>query len=102
MVSINYWVEHQGSRSSVPDTGWMIPVIKSDRAGRPGIEFGGDGLYRVYVSECAFAPFLWNVSCVNHIHCFDFWWEFFLFPSARLARLILVFTWRLPPLMFGI
>ena len=71
MVSINYWVEHQGNRSSVLDTGRMIPVIKSDRAGRPGIEFGGDGLHNVYVSECAFAPSLWNVSCVYHIHYFD-------------------------------
>ena len=31
MVSVNYWVEHQGSQSSMPDTGRMIPAIKSDR-----------------------------------------------------------------------
>ena len=102
MVSINYWVEHQGSRASVPDTSQMVPAIEGDRAGRPGTEFGGDGLHSVYVSECAFARSLWNVSCVNHIHCFDFWWELFLSPSVRLARLILIFTWRLPPLLLGI
>ena len=102
MVSVNYWVEHQGGRSSVPDTSRVVPAIKGDRAGRPGIELGGNGLNNVYVCECAFARSLWNVSYVNHIHCFDFWWEFFLSPSVRLARLILVFTWRLPPFMFGI
>ena len=57
MVSINYWVEHQGSRSSVPETGWVVAVIKSDRAGRPGVEFGGNEL-------C--------VSCLDHVYCFDF------------------------------
>ena len=102
MVSVNYWVEHQGSRSSVPDTSRMILEIKGDRAGRPGIEFGGHGLHSVYVSECAFAPTLWNVSSVNYIHCFDFWWEFFLSSSVRLARLIVIFAWRLPSLVFGI
>ena len=51
MVSVNYWVEHQGSRTSMLDTCQMIPVIKSDRADRPWVEFGGDGLYGIYVSE---------------------------------------------------
>ena len=102
MVSVNYWVEHPGSRSSVPDTSQMIPTIKSDWAGRPGIEFGGDGLHSVYVSECALARSLSDVSCVNHIHCFVFWWEFFLSPSVRLARLILVFAWCFPSFVFSI
>ena len=87
MVSIDYWVEHQGSRSSLPDTSRVVPVIKGDRAGRPGVEFGGNGLY---------------VSCVDHVYYFDFWWEFFLSPGVRLARLILVFAWRFPSLVFGI
>ena len=56
MVSVDYWVEHQGSRSSVSDIGRAIPAIKSDRAGRPRVELGGDGLYGAYVSECMFAP----------------------------------------------
>ena len=99
MVSVNYWVEHQGSQSSMPDTSWMIPANQSDRAGRPRVELGGDGLYNVYVSESAFAPPLCHV---NHVHYFDLWWEFFLFPSALLARLVLVFTWCLPPLVFGV
>ena len=102
MVSVDYWVEHQGSRSSVPDTSRMIPAIKGDRVGRPGIKFGGNGLNSVYVSECAFARSLWDVSYVNHIHYFYFWWEFFLSSSVRLTRLILIFTWSLPPLWFGI
>ena len=28
MVSIDYWVEHQGSQSSMPDTSRVVPVIK--------------------------------------------------------------------------
>ena len=102
MVSVNYWVEHQGSRSSVLDTSRVVPAIEGDWAGRPGIKFGGNGLNSVYVSECAFARSLWNVSYVNHIHCFDFWWEFFLSSSVRLTRLLLVLTWRLPPILFSI
>ena len=86
----------------MPDTSRMIPAIESDWAGRPWVEFGGDGFNNVYVSECAFAPPLRYVSCVNHVDCFDLWWKFFLYPSVRLARLILVFTWRLPPLVFGV
>ena len=77
MVSVNYWVEHQGGRTSMSGTSRMIPAIESDRAGRPWVEFGGDGLYGVYVSECAFALPLWDMSDVNHVHCFDFRWEFF-------------------------
>ena len=80
MVSINNWVENQGRRSSVSDTCQMIPAIESDWAGRPGIEFGGDGLYSVYVSECALAPSSQYMSHVDHIHYFDFWWEFFSVP----------------------
>ena len=83
----------------MPDTSRMIPAIKSDRAGRPRVELGGDGLYGAYVSECVFAP---PFCYVNHVHCFDLWWEFFLSPSVLLARLILVFTWCLPPLVFGV
>ena len=99
MVSVNYWVEHQGSRSSVSDTSRMIPAIKSDQAGRPRVELGGDGLYGACVLECMFAL---SFCYVNHVHYFDLWWEFFLSPSALLARLILVFTWCFPPLVFDI
>ena len=87
MVSINYWVEHQGSRSSVPDTGRVVPVIKSDWAIFLGIELGGYEL-------C--------VSGVYHVYRFDFLWELFLAPGIRLARLILVFAWCFPSLMFGV
>ena len=102
MVSVNYWVEHQGSRFSVPDTSRMIPATKSDRAGRPRVELGGDGLYSVYVSECAFAPSRGCVSRVDHVYRFYLWWEFFLFSSVRLARFIFVFTWCFPSLVFDI
>ena len=71
MVSINYRVEHQGRKSSMPDTSRMIHAIKGDPAGRPGIEFGGDGFYSIYVSECVFTLPLWYVGCVNHVHYFD-------------------------------
>ena len=70
----------------------MIPTIKGDRAGRPGVELGGDGFYSVYVSERAFAPSLWYVSRVDHVYYFDFWWKFLLFRRVLLGRLVLVFT----------
>ena len=69
-------------------------VIKSDRAGQPGVELGGDGIYGAYVLECVFAsPF----RQMDHVDCFNLWWEFFLSSSALLARLILVLAWCLPP-----
>ena len=36
------------------------------------------------------------------VYCFDFWWEFLLFPRVLLARLILVFARCILPLMFGV
>ena len=33
---------------------------------------------------------------------FDFWWEFLLFPSVLLGRLILVFTWCILPFVYGV
>ena len=101
MVSINYWVEHQCVRSSMPDTSRMVPAIKGDRAGRPGIKFGGDELNSVYVSEYAFARSLWNVSYVNHIYCFDFWWEFFLSSIVRRPGLFLVIAVQPLVIVFG-
>ena len=92
MVSIDYWVEHQGNRSSVPDTSRVVSVIKGDWAGQPWVEFGGNGLYSICVSERAFAPSLGCVSHMDHVYCFYLWWKFFLSPSVWLARLILVFT----------
>ena len=68
MVSVDYWVKHQGSQSSVSNTCQVIPAIKSDRAGRPRVELRGDGLYGAYVSECVIAPPLRHV---NRVHCFD-------------------------------
>ena len=102
MVSVNYWVEHQGSWSSVPHTSRVVPVIEGDRAGRPVVKFGGDGLYSLCVSERVFAPSCGYVSSVDHVYYFYFWWEIFLSPGVRLARLILVFTWCFPSLVFGI
>ena len=101
MVSINYWVEHQDGRTSMPDTSRMIPAIESDRAGQPWVEFGRDWFYSVCVSECAFALPLWDMSDVDHVHCFDLWWKFLLSPHVRLARSILVYALRSLPLVFG-
>ena len=102
VVSVNYWVEHQGSRTSMPDTSRMIPAIESDRAGRPWVEFGGDVLYRIYVSECAFALPLWYVGGVNHVHCFDLRWKFFLSSCVQLAGFVIVFALRWLTLVFGV
>ena len=35
----------------MPDVCRVIPAVKSDRAGQPGVELRGDGLYGVYVSS---------------------------------------------------
>ena len=70
-------------------TSQMIPAIKSDRAGRPWVEFGGDGFYSVYVSECAFALPLWYVGCINHSHTIDLWWKFFP-PKFKTVNMIYV------------
>ena len=100
MVSIDYWVEHQSGRTSMPDTSRMIPAITSDRAGRPWVEFGGDGLYNVYVPECTFVLPLWYVSGVNHAYYFDLRWDFFLSPRVWLARFVLVVALRSLPFVF--
>ena len=55
----------------MPDTSRTIPTIESDRAGRPWVEFGGDGLDGVDISECALALPLWDMSVIDHVHCFD-------------------------------
>ena len=102
MVSVDYWVEHEGSRAPMTDTSRMIPVIKGERAGRPWVEFGSDGLNGIDISECAFALPLWDMSDINHIHRFDLRGKFLLFPCVRLARFILVFAWCILPLVFGV
>ena len=84
------------------DTSRMIPAIKSDRTGRPWVEIGDDGLYSLHVSECVFALPFWDMSGINHVHCFNLWWEFFLSPCVRLARFVLVFALRPLPFVFGI
>ena len=42
------------------------------------------------------------LSYVYHVYYFDFRWEFFLAHGVRLARLILVFAWCFPSLVFGV
>ena len=80
----------------------MIPAIKGDRTGRPWVELGGDGLDGIDVSKCAFALPLWDMSDIDHVHCFDLRWKFLLSPRVRLARFILVFALRSLPLLFGV
>ena len=81
----------------------MIPAIESDRAGRPWVEFGGDGLYSIYVLECAFALPLWDMSDINHVHYFDLRWKFLLPPPhIRLARFVLIVALRSLPFVFGV
>ena len=58
MESVDDWIEDQSCRTSMTDTGWVVLSIEGDRAGRPMVKFGGDGLYSVCVSERAFAPFV--------------------------------------------
>ena len=84
------------------DTSRMIPAIEGDWAGGPRIEFWGDGLNGIDISECPFALPLWDMSDINHVHCFNLRWKFFLSPCVRLARFVLVFTLRSLPLVFGV
>ena len=88
--------------SAVTDASRMIPAIEGDRTGRPWVEFGGDRLYSIHVSECAFVLPLWDMSDINHVHCFDLRWKFLLSPHIWLARFVLVFTLRSLPFVFGI
>ena len=76
------------------DTSWMIPAIKGDRTGRPWLELGGDGLNGVDIAECALALPLWDMSDIDHVHCFDLRWKFLLSPRVWLARFILIFALR--------
>ena len=77
----------------------VILVIESDRAGQPGGELGGDGIYGAYVSECMFASPLHHM---DHVYCFNLWWEFFsvlqCFAGEVRPRIRLVS----PPLVFGV
>ena len=80
----------------------MIPAIQGDRTGRPWVEVGGDKLYSIHVSECAFALPLWDMSDIDHVHCFDLRWKFLLSPRVWLARFVLVFALSSLPFVFSI
>ena len=80
----------------------MIPAIKDDRTGRPWVEFGGNGLNGTDISECAFALPLWDMSDIDHVHCFDLRWKFLLSPRVWLARFVLVLSLRSLPFVFGV
>ena len=84
------------------DAGRVIPAIKGDQACRTWVKFGGNGLYSIYISECAFALPLWDMSDINHVHCFDLWWKVLLSPCIRLVRFILVFALRSLPFVFSV
>ena len=62
----------------------------------------GDWLDGIDISECAFALPLWDMSGIDHVHCFDLRWKFLLSPRVRLARFILVFALRSLPFVFGV
>ena len=39
---------------------------------------------------------------MDHVYCFNLWWELFLSSGALLARFILVCAWCLFPFVFGV
>ena len=49
MESMNDWIEDQGCRTFVTDTGRVVPAIEGDRTSQPWVEFWGDRLYGVDV-----------------------------------------------------
>ena len=80
----------------------MIPSIKSDRAGQPRVELGGDGLYSTYVSECVLVLLLWDMSGIDHVHCFYLRRKFLLSPRVRTSGLLIVVTVQPLVLVFGV
>ena len=84
------------------NTSRMIPAIESDRTGRPWVEFGGDKLNGIDISECALALPLWDMSGIYHVHYFDLRWKFLLSPCVRLAKFILVFSLRSLSVVYGV
>ena len=83
------------------DTSRVIHAIKGDRTGRPWVEFGGNRLNGIDISECTLALPLWDMSDIYYVHYFDLRWKFLLSPYVRLARFILVFALRSLPLTFS-
>ena len=76
----------------------VIPTIKSDRAGQPGVGPRGDGLDGTCASECVIA----SPPChIDHVYCFTSGGNFFCPP---------VLCWRgssssslgVSPLVFGV
>ena len=85
----------------MPDTGRMIPTIKSDRA-RPWIEFWGDWLYRIDVPERVLALPLGDVCSIYHVHHFDLG-GLLLSPYVRLPGfLVNILALQFFFLVFGI
>ena len=39
---------------------------------------------------------------MDHVCCFNLWWELFLSSGVLLARFILLFAWCLFPFVFGV
>ena len=87
----------------MPDAGRMVPVIESDRAGRPWVEFWGDWLYRIDVPERAFVLPLGDVGSVYHVHRFDLRGKPLLSPCVRWTGLLIIGLALRPLLLvFGI
>ena len=101
MVSVNNWIEYQGGRTPVTDTGWVILAIKGDRTGCPWIDFGQQALQRRHPLVRACAPFGY-VSDVDHVHCFYFGGKLLLTPGVRMTGLVVIFAWRSLPLVFAV
>ena len=59
----------------------------------------GDRHLGIFSWECRV---VFSLDHVQHIYYFDFWWKFLLFPSVLLGRLVLVFTWCILHLVYGV
>ena len=103
MEPIDNWVEDQGCRTFMTDTGWVVLAIKSDWAGRPLVKFWGDWFYDVGVPWCALALPCRGVRHVCHVYGFYFGGKLLLNPGIRLASLfVIAVTGRPLPLVVGI
>ena len=85
------------------DTGWMVPAIEGDWAGRPWVEFWGDWLYRIDVPEHGHALPLGDMGSIYHVHHFDLRGKLLLSPCVRqMGLLVVILTLRPLLLVFGI
>ena len=102
MKAVDDGVKDQCGRTTMTDTGRMVPAIEGDRTRRPWVEFWGDWLYRIDAPQCMLPFPLGNMGCVYHVYRFHMGREFLLSSCVRWPGLLVVIAMQPPFLVFGI